>query len=72
MARAERLAVLDMGRTLDTAERTDLHRTLSDCSWFFLAQSFILPATLIGHTPDFYDVPFSWPLTPSQRRQYKV
>ncbi len=45
-ARVKRLAVLDMVPTLDTDERTDLHRALSGYHWFFLAQPSPLPETL--------------------------
>lgn len=50
----ERLAVLDMVPTLDTAERTDWNRALSGYHWYFLAQPTPVPETLIGHDPEFY------------------
>ena len=52
--RVERLAVLDMVPTLDTAERTDLSRARSGYHWFFLAQPSPLPEKLIGGDPEFY------------------
>jgi haloacetate dehalogenase len=54
LERMQRLAVLDMVSTLDTAERTDLGRALSGYHWFFLAQPAPLPETPIGGAPDFY------------------
>jgi haloacetate dehalogenase len=52
--RVQRLAVLDIVPTLDTAEHTNLNRALSGYHWFFLAQPPPLPEMLIGSAADFY------------------
>jgi haloacetate dehalogenase len=49
-----RLAVLDMGPTLEVWERIDMARALHAFHWQFLAQPAPLPETMIGHDPDFF------------------
>lgn len=52
--RVERLAVLDIVPSLETAELTDKDLALATYHWFFLAQPAPLPERLIGADPDFY------------------
>lgn len=52
--RVERLAVLDMVPTLDTAERTDWSQARSSYHWYFLAQPSPLPEKLISSDSEYY------------------
>ena len=53
-ARVSRLAVLDIIPTLEAVERTDRDMALGTYHWFFLAQPYPLPETLIGASPNFF------------------
>jgi haloacetate dehalogenase len=53
-ARVTRLAVLDIVPTLETLEMTNRDLALGTYHWFFLAQPYPLPETLIGGNPEFF------------------
>jgi haloacetate dehalogenase len=46
--------VLDIVPTLDVLDQTTCHTALAAYHWFFLAQDYPLPDTLIGAAADFY------------------
>lgn len=52
--RVEKLAVLDIIPTLETAERMDHTYAKAMYHWLFLAQPHPIPERLIGHEPTFY------------------
>jgi haloacetate dehalogenase len=64
--RVDRLAVLDIVPTLETAELMDHAYAKQMYHWLFLAQPYPVPETLIGHDPAFYvdHLLDSWAATP--------